>query len=114
MRSSAGFTGGFARAIMYPVEIGGRRALRHPMLKNVQGELDVSYVSFGWVGENRDIKVELDDGTWMTVHRVDGQPDERMIKMFGSHKLPTPWKEDTDKDTVISELAARNPHATVG
>ena len=73
----------------------------------------MSYVSFGWAGENREIKVVLKDGVWMTVHNVDGEPDQHFIKVFGSNELPTPWSEDTDRDTVISELASRNQHAKI-
>ena len=73
----------------------------------------MGYVSFGWIGEDREIKIVVKDGVWTTVHHVDGQPDKQLIKMFGTHELPTPWSEDTDRDTVISELAARNQHAKI-
>jgi hypothetical protein len=73
----------------------------------------VSYVSFGWTGENREIKVVLQDGRWMTTHFVDGETDDHFARIFGSHILPTPWTEETDKETVISELASRNLHAKV-
>ncbi len=73
----------------------------------------MSYVSFGWTGEDREIKVELQDEKWMTVHFVDGKPDEHFSRIFGSHILPTPWSKDTDKDTVIRELSERNLHAKV-
>ena len=73
----------------------------------------MSYVSFGWNGRDRDIEVFLKDGVWMTRHTIDGAPDEQLARMLGSHELPTPWKEDTDRETVIQELAVRNQHATV-
>ena len=73
----------------------------------------MSYVSFGWTGENREIKVVLQDGKWMTTHFVDGEPDQHIIKMFGTNELPTPWSEDTARETVIEELAARNLHAAI-
>jgi hypothetical protein len=73
----------------------------------------LGYVSFGWTGENREIEVVLKDGTWMTVHYVDGEPDPHFSKIFGSNELETPWTDETDKDTVIKELADRNPHAVI-
>ena len=73
----------------------------------------MSYVSFGWIGENREITLKVKDGIWHTVHHVDGEPDPHFSKIFGSNELPTPWKEDVDKETVIKELADRNPHATI-
>jgi hypothetical protein len=72
----------------------------------------IGYVSFGWSGENREIEIFLKDGTWMTRHFVDGKPDPLFTKCYGSHELRSPWTEDTDRDTVIEELSARNQHAT--
>ena len=75
----------------------------------------MSYVSFGRSsGGDKEIKVVLKDGTWMTTHFVDGEPDRHVIKMFGTNELPTPWSSDTDRDTVIEELASRNAHAKIG
>ena len=73
----------------------------------------MSYVSFGWAGEEREIKVVPKDGVWMTAHYREGRPDPLVVKMFGTHELPTPWSEDTDRDTVIQELAARNARAKI-
>jgi len=73
----------------------------------------MSYVSFGWTGENREIEVVLQDGRWMTTHFIDGKPDEHFTRIFGSHVLPSPWDENTDKEVVIEELSARNQHAKV-
>ena len=73
----------------------------------------VAYVSFGWIGENREVKVSLKNGVWVTTHYVDGQPDPQLIKAFGTHELPTPWSEDTDRSTVVSELEVRNSHAKI-
>ena len=77
----------------------------------------MGYVSFGWTGETRNIAVELDDdeNVWYTVHSDGGGNDDPiMTRIFGTNRLPTPWTGETDKDTVIKELADRNPHATVG
>ena len=73
----------------------------------------MGYVSFGWIGENREIEVVLEDGVWHTVHTIDGEPDQSLTRIHGSNKLPTPWTEETNKRTVISELAARNQHAKI-
>ena len=73
----------------------------------------MSYLSFGWAGEDREIKVVLKDGVWMTEHFIEGEPDPLVTKMFGSHQLPTPWTEETDRDTVVQELTARNAHAKI-
>ena len=76
----------------------------------------MAYVSFGWTGEERHIKVELDsdDNTWYTVHYDgEGNEDPHMTRIFGTNRLISPWTGDTDKDTVIKELVDRNPHATV-
>ena len=74
----------------------------------------MSYVSFGWSGEeNKEITVVLKDGVWMTTHFIAGEPDQQIIRMFGSNELPTPWTEETDKETVIQELQIRNGHAAV-
>ena len=72
----------------------------------------IGYVSFGWSGENREIEVFLENGIWMTRHFVDGKPDPLFTKCYGSHELPSPWTEDTDRDKVIEELSSRNQHAT--
>ena len=77
----------------------------------------MGYVSFGWTGETRNIKVELDEqeGLWYTVHSDgEGNSDPIMTRIFGTNRLPTPWTKETDQATVIKELADRNPHATVG
>ena len=74
----------------------------------------MAYVSFGWSGEpERDIKLFVKDGVWMTSHYIEGKPDELFVKIFGSHELTTPWTEETDRETVVKELSARNPHAKV-
>ena len=70
-------------------------------------------VSFGWTGENREIKVVEKDGRWMTEHLVDGQPDGHLIKLHGTNVIPTPWTSDADRDTVVSELAVRNPRSNI-
>lgn len=70
-------------------------------------------VSFGWTGENREIKVVQQDGAWLTEHLIDGEPDQQLIKLFGSNVIPTPWSSDTDRDAVVEELSVRNPNSTV-
>ena len=35
----------------------------------------MGYVSFGWIGEDREITVKVVDGVWHTVHIVNGEPD---------------------------------------
>jgi hypothetical protein len=49
----------------------------------------------------------------MTTHFIAGEPDQQIIRMFGSNELPTPWTEETDKETVVHELQIRNGHAAV-
>ena len=73
----------------------------------------MSYVSFGWIGEDREITVKVVDGVWHTVHIVNGELDRSLTRTHGSSTLPTPWTEGTDRETVIQELAARNPHAKI-
>ena len=70
-------------------------------------------VSFGWTGENREIKVVQQDDKWLTEHSVDGEPDRQLIKLFGTNTIPTPWSSDTDRDDVVQELAVRNPNSGV-
>ncbi len=70
-------------------------------------------VSFGWTGENREISVVEKDGQWHTEHLVDGNPDQQLIKMFGSNTIPTPWSSDTARDEVVDELSVRNPNSNV-
>lgn len=70
-------------------------------------------VSFGWTGENREIKVVEQGGKWLTEHLVDGSPDQQLIKMFGANTIPTPWSSETSREDVVRELAARNPNSTV-
>ena len=74
----------------------------------------VAYTSFGRGRDgNYEIKVELRDGTWMTVHTLDGKPNPDIIGMFGTHELASPWSEETDHHTVVEELSVRNPNAKV-
>ena len=70
-------------------------------------------VSFGWTGENREIKVVQQDGNWLTEHQIDGEPDQQLVKLFGTNVIPTPWSSDTDRDLVVQELSVRNPNSTV-
>ena len=70
-------------------------------------------VSFGWTGENREIKVVEQDDGWCTEHLIDGEPDQQLIKLFGTNVIPTPWSADTDRDHVTQELSVRNPNSTV-
>ena len=46
-------------------------------------------VSFGWTGENREIKAVQNDGGWCTEHLIDGEPDQQLIKLFGTNVIPT-------------------------
>ncbi len=73
----------------------------------------MGYVSFGWIGEDREIEVVLEHGVWHTAHVVDGEPDKSLNRIHGTNRLHTPWSEETDRETVIQELAARNPHARI-
>ena len=60
----------------------------------------MGYVSFGWTGEVRNIKVELDEqeGVWYTVHSDgEGNDDPIMTRIFGTNRLPSPWNGETDK-----------------
>ena len=70
-------------------------------------------VSFGWTGENREIKVVQQDGSWLTEHLIDGEPDQQLIKLFGTNVIPTPWSSDTDRGNVVEELTVRNPNSNV-
>ena len=73
----------------------------------------MSCVSFGWAGEEREVKVSLVDGVWVTSHFINGQPDPLVAKIFGSHQLATPWAEKTSRDKVVDELKSRNPHCDI-
>ena len=70
-------------------------------------------VSFGWTGEDREIKVVERDGEWLTEHAVDGSPDEQLIRLFGTNTIPTPWSADKSREEVVEELAVRNPNSSV-
>ena len=70
-------------------------------------------VSFGWTGENREIKVVQQDEGWVTEHLIDGAPDKQLVKLFGTNVIPTPWSSDTDRDKVVEELSVRNPNSKV-
>jgi hypothetical protein len=73
----------------------------------------MSYTSFGWVGENREIKLVQKEGIWKTVHFIDGQPDQKLIKLHKTNELPTPWADSTDRATVVAALSEINPHAKI-
>ena len=70
-------------------------------------------VSFGWTGESREIKVVQQDESWFTEHLIDGEPDQQLIKLFGTNVIPTPWSSDTDRGNVVEELMVRNPNSNV-
>ncbi|MYC06455.1 MAG: hypothetical protein F4X57_04675 [Chloroflexi bacterium] len=70
-------------------------------------------VSFGWTGENREIKVVQQDDGWHTEHLIDGAPDQQLIRLFGTNVIPTPWAADADRDAVVEDLSVRNPNSTV-
>ena len=73
----------------------------------------MGYISFGWIGENREIKLEKKDGVWVTVHSIEGKPDQNLIDVFGSNELPTPWPDSTDKEYVINALTEVNALAKI-
>ncbi len=73
----------------------------------------VGYISFGWGGENREIKLVVKDGKWYTVHSIDGKPDTHMIKTFGTNELPSPFAATVEKATVVQEIQARNRRAKI-
>ena len=70
-------------------------------------------VSFGWTGENREIKVVQQDEGWVTEHLIDGEPDKQLVRLFGTNVIPSPWSSGTDRDKVVEELTVRNPNSTV-
>ena len=70
-------------------------------------------ISFGWAGENREVELLVKDGVWMTAHYIDGQPDQQLIKTYGSHELPTPWSDAVPRSTVVQDFTARNPHIKI-
>ncbi len=76
---------------------------------------EIGYVSFGWSRDgDKVMKVFVRDGRWMTGHYLDGEPDQGIVKPFGTHELPTPWAEDEKtQEEAIKELADRNPRANV-
>ena len=67
-------------------------------------------VSFGWAGEEREVKLVKKDGVWATAHFVQGQPDPKITKLYGSNELPTPWSDSVDRETVVQALTVINPH----
>jgi hypothetical protein len=67
-------------------------------------------VSFGWAGEEREVKLVKKNGVWMTAHFVKGQADQKVAKLYGSNELPTPWADNVDRETVVQALTAINPH----
>jgi len=70
-------------------------------------------ISYGWVGEDREIELTVKDGIWMTRHYIDGQADRSLSKTNETHELLTPWLEAVPRSTIIQELTARNPHLTI-
>jgi hypothetical protein len=70
-------------------------------------------ISYGWIGEDREVELMVKDGVWMTTHYIDGQPDRRLSKSHDTHELLTPWLESVPRSTVVQELTARNPHLTI-
>lgn len=70
-------------------------------------------VSFGWVEEDREVKLLKKNGVWMTAHFNKGQPARKISESYGSHELPTPWPDTVDRETVLRELTVRNPHAKI-
>ena len=70
-------------------------------------------VSFGWNGKSREINLEKSGARWTTVHIVEGEPDSQLIKIFGTHIIPTPFPSNMDREAVVEALSARNPNSTV-
>ncbi len=81
----------------------------------VKRALKTGFVSYGWVREmpEGETHMEIVEGVWHATHFDGGKPDKYMVDLFGSHQLPTPWTDETDKETVVREFAARNPHMNV-
>jgi hypothetical protein len=70
-------------------------------------------ISYGWVGEDREVELMVKDGVWVTAHYIDGQPDRRLSKTPHTNEILTPWSEAVPRSTVVQELTARNPHLRI-
>ena len=70
-------------------------------------------ISYGWVGEDREIELTVKDGVWITRHYIGGQPDRSLSKTKDTHEMLTPWLEIVPRSTVVQELTARNPHLMI-
>jgi hypothetical protein len=70
-------------------------------------------ISYGWVGEDREVELVVKDGCWVTRHYIDGEPDQSFSKTQHTHELLTPWSEAVPRSTVVQELTARNPHLRI-
>jgi len=70
-------------------------------------------ISYGWVGEEREVDLAVKDGVWVTTHYIDGQPDRSLSKGSHTNEVLTPWLEAVPRSTVIQELTARNPHLRI-
>lgn len=42
-------------------------------------------------------------------HLVNGQPEQEIIKLFGTHILPLPYTEQADLEIIKQELIRLNP-----
>ena len=69
--------------------------------------MSIGYVSFGWIGENRSIKVILKDGLWHTEHHIDGKPDGEKIALK-THYLTIQFSDKTFNQNFIEGFKKLN------
>lgn len=61
----------------------------------------------------KQIRLHKENGSWIAVHYVNGMPDDSIIELFGTHKLPTAYTDQASAEMVVSELSAKNPGVSI-
>ena len=50
---------------------------------------------------------------WIAAHFEDGKPEERILELMGTHRIPTPFTPSVSGQIVKARLEKSNPDYTV-
>ena len=62
---------------------------------------------------NREIMLQATAQGLMALWLVDGQPDADVVRLFGTHILPTGWTGAESMDEAVREIRRLNPGVRV-
>lgn len=62
---------------------------------------------------NKSIQLYTQNGSWICAFLSDNSPDQEIIKLFGTHHLPTAFRATMPSHLVLAEIQKLNPDSVV-